>query len=58
MICFRYIIENSCIKVIIIIIIIIIITIQITNDITRSINCKYRTPAKLYTLETLFVSGI
>jgi len=52
MICFRYIIENSCIKVIRIIIIIIIITIQITNNITCNINCKYRTPATPYTLET------
>jgi hypothetical protein len=28
------------------------------NDITCSINCKYRTAATLYTLETWFVSGI
>jgi len=28
------------------------------NNITRSKNCKYRTAATLYTLDTLFVSGI
>ena len=28
------------------------------NNITRSINCKYRTAATLYTLETWFVSGM
>jgi hypothetical protein len=28
------------------------------NNITCSINCNYRTAAKLYTLETWFVSGL
>jgi hypothetical protein len=28
------------------------------NNLTCSINCKYRTTAKLYTLETWFISGI
>jgi hypothetical protein len=28
------------------------------NNITHSTNCKYRTAATLYTLETWFVSGI
>jgi len=28
------------------------------NNITCSTNCKYRTAATLYTLQTLFVSGI
>jgi hypothetical protein len=27
------------------------------NNITRSTNCKYKTAATLYTVETLFVSG-
>jgi hypothetical protein len=44
-----------------IIIIITIIIIQNTfhgrNNITCSTNCKYRTAAALYTLETWFVSG-
>jgi hypothetical protein len=46
---------------VIIIIIIIIIIINIfhgQNNITCSTNCKYRTAATLYTLETWFVSGI
>jgi len=28
------------------------------NNITRSTNCKYRTAATLYTLETWFVAGL
>jgi len=31
---------------------------HVQNDIARSKNCKYRTAAILYTVETWFVSGI
>jgi len=31
---------------------------KMRNNRTRSTNCKYRTAATLYTLETWFVSGV
>ena len=61
MVCFRCVILNTLYrgdnKEIIIIIIIIQNIFLGRNNITCSTDCKYRTAAKLYTLETWFVSG-
>jgi len=48
--------------VVVVVVVVVVVKVHnifhLRNNITCSTNCKYRTAATLYTLETWFVSGI